>query len=566
MFQRILIAKNVEQVRQSFLIGAVVCLFIRIASSFIALVVLAHNPNLPPNNIAMYVIDNYGFTGLKGVAIVGIMAMIMSTADSWINIGSVIFSHDFCKPLGIKFKNELFLSRTFAICAGFFAVILALSASDLLKLLLLQSKFYKPIVMPPLLLAILGFRSTTKAVSIGMISGALSVIIWLNFITPATGIDGIMPSVFTNFLTFVSSHSLLKQKGGWIKTYSKPASHINKKRGILDQIYSNIESQGGLMGYCAKQTPKNEMLYLYFAFFSLLIAVATISMKRDAYMHNFALVNQIEVITLLVSTLFFANKLWPADFREKYIGLIWQISIFLVLSFSSSFLVLISDFSEVSLIMFILSLTMVGVLLTWQNALLISILGVLVAYIMFRFFVGDVDDASGGLYNPKLKIWYIVLIIGSFILAFIKPKQEYQELTEEKAEHLLGRIDAKDEEVRQALALKGEFIRNVTHEYHAPMTGVISMAETLHDSYDKLSDAQKKGAIKVILESAHKLKSYDENIATLSILSKGDYMSKEDIDFSELLLARINSCKKLYEKNTEDRFVLEIEEGIIVNG
>jgi len=41
---------------------------------------------------------------------------------------------------------------------------------------------------------------------------------------------------------------------------------------------------------------------------------------------------------------------------------------------------------------------------------------------------------------------------------------------------LSSRIETREKEVEEALALKTEFIRNMNHEYHAPMTGVISMA------------------------------------------------------------------------------------------
>ena len=68
---------------------------------------------------------------------------------------------------------------------------------------------------------------------------------------------------------------------------------------------------------------------------------------------------------------------------------------------------------------------------------------------------------------------------------FFKPKEEYQELTEEKNEHLSGRINMyKGPGPGRAEALKGRFIRNITHEYHAPMTGISSMAQVLVQDYD----------------------------------------------------------------------------------
>jgi Na+/proline symporter/signal transduction histidine kinase len=568
MFQRILMARDTKQVRQSYLVASFVCLFVRIISCFIGLVVLAHNPILPPDNVAIYVIDHYSFTGLKGLAIVGIMAMIMSTADSWINTGSVIFSHDFCKPLGIKFQNELLLSRAFAVFAGCFAVILALTAKDLLKLLLLQGKFYKPIVLPPLLFAILGFRSTSKAVAVGMIAGGISVVLWLNVITPATGIDGIIPSTFTNLIAFIGFHYLFKQTGGWIRSSSKLKKNV-EKLSAKERLFSQFRftSFEDLTTYCKAQTPKNESIYMYFAFATLFTAFITLTLDKTVYINNFTIINQLQALALFISTIFFCNKLWPVDFREKYIGIIWHVSVFIVLAFISSFLVLMSDFSQASLIIFILSLTMIGVLLNWQSALIMIVIGVASSYFLHKWCVVDIPHLSEGLHGLKLKMAYILLMVGGFMLAFLKPRQEYQELTEEKNEHLNGRLCQKDKEVQEALAIKAEFLRNIPHEYHAAMTGVISTSETLREAYDKLSDKQKRMAIDNIFTSSISLKSFDDNITTLARLSKPDYeLNKEDVDFSVLVHDRIQMCRKYYEENTEDReFILNIKGDVIVN-
>jgi signal transduction histidine kinase len=99
------------------------------------------------------------------------------------------------------------------------------------------------------------------------------------------------------------------------------------------------------------------------------------------------------------------------------------------------------------------------------------------------------------------------------------------------------------------------------------MTGIISMAETLQAGYDRLSDKQKKDAIDVIVNSSYSLKAFDDNISTLSKLSKPNYkLDKEDINFSDLVYNRIQLCRRLYEKNPEDReFVLRIAEDITVS-
>jgi Na+/proline symporter len=123
-------AKNIAQVRKSFSLAALFCLFIGATGCFIGITILAHNPNLNSDTLVTYVIDNYSYPGLKGLTLIGIMAMIMSSADSYINSAAVIFAHDLIKPS----KNTLHLSRIFSIFVGISATILALSANNLYDL------------------------------------------------------------------------------------------------------------------------------------------------------------------------------------------------------------------------------------------------------------------------------------------------------------------------------------------------------------------------------------------------------------------------------------------------
>lgn len=75
---------------------------------------------LSQENIVPYVLDTYIGIGFKGFCIIGVMAMLMSTADSYINTSSILFSHDFCKSIGIELteQKELFLSRISALIIG----------------------------------------------------------------------------------------------------------------------------------------------------------------------------------------------------------------------------------------------------------------------------------------------------------------------------------------------------------------------------------------------------------------------------------------------------------------
>jgi Na+/proline symporter/signal transduction histidine kinase len=596
MFQRILMAKDTQQIRHSYLVAALICLFMHTVASFIGLVVLSHNPTLPPNNVAMYVVDHYSFTGLKGLAIVGIMAMIMSTADSWINTGSVIFAHDFCKPLGIKFQNELLLSRAFAVFAGCAAVILALSAADLLKLLLLQGKFYKPIILPPLLLAVLGFRSTTKAVAIGMIAGGVSVILWLNLITPATGIDGIMPSTATNLIVFIMAHYLLKQPGGWIRR-KDGTKELAEKQEIpkikQSNFFFNSILREGVVAYCKRQLPKNDSVYLYFAFASLFTAVITLTLDKTVYINNFVIINQLQAVVLLISTTFFCNKLWPTDFREKYMGLVWHIAIFISLAFVSSFLVFMSHFSQATLIIFVLNLTMIGVLLNWQSALIMILVGVSSSYFLYKSCVGVTPHLPGELNDLQVKIAYVLLMVGGFMLAFLKPKQEYIEATEvkvgaleaevthlghevtdlsgkvtdlnEQVTHYSQRTVDQEKEIERLGTTAQKILNNVNHELRLPIGNVVNFSEMLHETLGKSDNELVKDLSKEVYDNSNRVSTMILNMLDLATLDvKKVNLQKTTVNFSELVMDRVKICRKIYLRDKKIDFELRIEPEIMI--
>jgi Na+/proline symporter len=168
-------------------------------------------------DVIKYLVSDYAVVGLKGIILAGVMAMVMSTVDSYINATVVIIVHDFCKPLKIKFiKNELFSARIVSYLIGFSSIILSLYGSDsgFLQLFILANSFYMPIVSVPFLMALLGFRSTEKSVLLGMATGLLIVLLWK--VLDIKAVNSIVVGMIANLIVLMSSHYLLKQPGGWI--------------------------------------------------------------------------------------------------------------------------------------------------------------------------------------------------------------------------------------------------------------------------------------------------------------------------------------------------------------
>lgn len=67
---------------------------------------------IDPNTAFIYFIANHLMIGIKGVVIAGLLAVIMSTADSWLNTTSVLCSHDIVgKLIPLTEKQALIIAR-----------------------------------------------------------------------------------------------------------------------------------------------------------------------------------------------------------------------------------------------------------------------------------------------------------------------------------------------------------------------------------------------------------------------------------------------------------------------
>lgn len=566
-FQRVVMAKNTDQAKKSFIIAALLWLFVISTLFFISILILSTKPNFDTKNIVKHILLEQSYSGLRGFILAGIMAMVMSTADSFINAASVLFVHDFCKPLGIKVKNELQSTRFFALCFGISSIFLALSSKSLLDLVVMASMFSMPVVTVPFLMTILGFRSSGKSVLIAMTAGSLTVILWNILMTediPAT-----VPGMIANLVFLLASHYLLRQSGGWVGIKDPaPLIALAQERRYKWKKFKERLQNFNFIKFMAKNSPNNELMYVYtglFCFFSLYSNMATISHNARVSFPVF-----FEFVTpsvLFSATALLSYPLWLSSWKKNEIieHVIWNLVTFYGLVCMGFVFAIIGNFSPTQVMILIINLILVAVLVRWQWSLVMIFAGAFVSFkVSAIYFPGALASATISL---KLQIIYLLLLIGSLLIVFLRPKQERESLLAERIQHLRNRIVDQEKEMISALSLRSEFIRNIQHEYHTPMTGIMSMSQMLYDSYDSLTDTERKEAAEVIFKSFVRLESFDSNIATLSKLSRSGYELKvEKINVSELIKERLGVCQKLYKDETESEFVLNIKEGIVVKG
>jgi len=463
IFQRVAIAKNVQQVRKSFLYAASIYFLLLLFIMWIAVVIRANHNSLEPGDVLPYIVSNYVPVGLAGMLLAGLMAMIMSTADSNLNAASVIFADEFAttKLFGSRSrvaalqKDEsvkLSMARCANVLLGLFALYLSLHPKSYLftNLVLKAWNFYMPVVSVPLLLAILGFRSTTTPVLIGMGLGFVTVVVWNDFI-PYSHIDGSMPGMLAHCLGLLGSHYLLKAPGGWqsLEASSPLALERTAHKQVWRRRFQAIRSFK-LPAYLRRNLPAEESFYFFFGLYTMTATYVTFyTIVPPEDINHRTLYHGVYYTVLPIATFFLTLPIWPPEIKKaRFMAYLWPLGIGMVLFFAGTLLVVMNHFHHIQVMIMMINFLMAVLLLHWPLALFLALAGASLAVFFFEQYTGS-SLPLDQLGPSQFKLLYGLLLFTSFLIALVRGKQAYSQLStsyrllsEERAASSVELLDA----------------------------------------------------------------------------------------------------------------------------
>jgi SSS family solute:Na+ symporter len=211
--QRLLMAKNSTQASQAFYYTAAICLLFFAVVCCIGLTAKVLKPDLDPVLAMPYIIELLP-VGFKGVAIAGLIAIIMSTADSILNTTSVMFVNDIVAVL-VKKKlsdmTQLRLAQFSTLLIGIFSIVAAFSFKSVFDIMVLSKLFWTPVVVIPFVAGVTGFIVDRKSFWVGAFWAVIIAIVWQIFkLEKTTGFGSILPAMLANFIFFFGSHYYYK--------------------------------------------------------------------------------------------------------------------------------------------------------------------------------------------------------------------------------------------------------------------------------------------------------------------------------------------------------------------
>ncbi|MBN2592887.1 MAG: hypothetical protein JXA81_05210, partial [Sedimentisphaerales bacterium] len=209
--QRLFMAKDPTHTARGTMLSGIFSIPFFAITGAIGLLALVLDSKMNPNLAMPSVIRTVLPAGVRGFVIAGVISIVMSSADSFLNGAATCCINDVVKPLRknpISKQIELLLAKLTNLLVGILAVIFALKIPSVLDILIYAYNFWAPIIVVPLAAVLLGVRVTKAGFMAGALAGAAGALIWNYILKTPAGIEGLAIGVFCNVFFFVLTNKL----------------------------------------------------------------------------------------------------------------------------------------------------------------------------------------------------------------------------------------------------------------------------------------------------------------------------------------------------------------------
>jgi len=201
MWQRIYAAEGEKTAKRVYLWGLLIIIPFAILPTLLGMMAAVALPNTDPDSVIFELMVKFLPTGLLGIGLAGVLAVVMSTIDSMLMVGTATLTKDFYKTFFNKDADEktmLKMARIFTIVFGLLGLLTAFLYPDILQLTLVGS-FILVVLSPAMLGAFFWKRANSTAAFWSMLAGFVALLAFL----PSMPKTAFIPSVLAAAAVFV---------------------------------------------------------------------------------------------------------------------------------------------------------------------------------------------------------------------------------------------------------------------------------------------------------------------------------------------------------------------------
>jgi len=197
-------------------------------------------PAIEAKNIIPHMIQELLPVGAKGMAMAGLLAISISSIDSFLHAAGLTFMHDVIKPFTDQKNiniNELKWVRYITLFISLAAITIGLNTTNTFGLLLNSLEFTEPALMFPLLSGIMGLKTDKRSFYTAMFITTGAFITSKLLLPPAQEHFTILISIAANGISFLGMH-IIQNKGLAIvrRTQGKEVLWRPRRKDILGTL------------------------------------------------------------------------------------------------------------------------------------------------------------------------------------------------------------------------------------------------------------------------------------------------------------------------------------------
>lgn len=213
---RMLMAKSPYHISKMLYISGIALISIITITAMITYAALVLYPDIDTSNVILVMVNNLIPQWAQGFAIVGIIAICFSTADSYMHSAGIAFTHDIAKPINEKYGiiiDELKWAKFSTTIVGILAVLFAIWGKNMFRLDYFLS-IITPILAAPMMFGIFGIKPEEKAFWISSIAASITLIICMaakSSSYPMISGFALLISVCVSAITYIVVHMSINQ-------------------------------------------------------------------------------------------------------------------------------------------------------------------------------------------------------------------------------------------------------------------------------------------------------------------------------------------------------------------
>ena len=430
--------KNMVKVNYGFVLFN---LLLTVMLLLIAMIAVVNFPNISANDVMPSLIATYFPVGLKGFAIAGLLAAIMSTTDSETNTASILLTHDVIR----KKRNKLFWLKANTFITGAIAIAIGLQEPNIASLWVKAQTIFICTVGVPLFAGFMKMKISKESYLASVIFGIVS------FAYSSLALD-LEKAYYSGFIAIISS------------VLGFMLVHIKQNKGIVflqerkNKTVSNKAEESSFTKFVKPLLRKMRYVepnYIFFGVFGVVNYILPLFLWSDHSNRDDLII--LRFIAVLLCATLLIKEILPRLIKNNF-HIVWYITIIFCLPFLTTVYVVSNYGSTQSLINLCIAIYLLSALVNWVQFVTFLFAGVFIG-VQYQCLFVDIDSIVTT-FSYSQQIFYVVAL-STVVGVFFNRKREVKE--EDKLE------------------AKGLFANAIAHEVKAPMNIAMQNLSLLSD-------------------------------------------------------------------------------------